>query len=278
MDIEEKDHLKSSAGESSSSERLLNPPEEVYMNEFPNRPADGLKMHDVERSVWQVTTSKENPEQPGVGKNNKSAKKRILKWDNTVNLSNVLTFITIISAAIGLYLQKKAVDVKVKDLQAVVNDLEEEKRKRELEGLEQNTSKLNGDNYNLNYTVTQLRAVGKIYDNQFIETIEQINTIINLLANSKIVPTNTIEQLKKMTLINEARREIYAHNIIYINKTEEFESQNEPREENYKTIDEYIVARQLYNDTLHKNTDRLLKKLDSLIQDPKNRLKKLYGQ
>lgn len=207
-----------------------------------------------------------------------NAKKRYFKWDNTVSIANVLTFITIVAAFLGLYFQKKVVDSKVKDLQAVVNDLEEEKRTRTLSELELATNKLNGDSYNLDYTVTQLRATEKINNQQFIETLDQINKIVDILCQSRISPQSKIQSLEKIKLINQARREIYAHYLIYAQKIEDFEEQNAPKKENYKTNEEFLAASKIYVDTLQKNTKRLLNMLDSLVQYPKKRLKEVYSE
>ena len=207
---------------------------------------------------------------------NETHKKSLLKWDNTFNIAHVLTLITIVAAFFGLYFQKKAVDVKVKDLQAVVNDLEDEKKTRELSALDFTTSKLNGDNYNLEYTTSQLRATEKITDQQFIETLDQINRIVKILLQSKTISQRESDTLNKIKSINLAKQEIYAHKLIYTQKTEEFETQNRPKRENYKNEEQYLIAQKTYIDTLQKNTSYLLKKFDSLLQGPKKTLKDLY--
>ncbi len=206
------------------------------------------------------------------------SKPRPIQWDGTINFGNILTIFTIILATVALLYQKKLVDTKVKDLQVVVDSLEQEKFVRHISNLEHESKILNGDSYNLDYTVTQLRGVQKIYNRQFIETLTQLNDIFTLIESQKKITPVELANLKNAKLINEARREIFIHNLIYYQKTENFALKYEPKKENFKDAKDYNLAVDKYNDTLRKNYKYLLAILDSLIKIPKNRIEEINGQ
>ena len=203
------------------------------------------------------------------------SKPRALKWDGTINFGNILTIFTIILATVALLYQKKLVDTKVKDLQVVVDSLEQEKFVRELSILEHESKIINGDTYNLDYTVTQLRVVQKTYNQQFIETLTQLNNIFTLIESQNQLDPVELANLKKAKLINEARREIFIHDLMFYQKTEDFSLRYEPKRENFYNDQDYISAVNKYTDTLRKNNNYLLGILDSLLETPKKRIEEL---
>jgi len=196
-----------------------------------------------------------------------------LKWNGEFNFGNLLTILVIFIAAVGLYYQKQIVETKVEDLQTVVAKLEEEKLNRELQGLQGEEKILNSFSYNLGYTVDQLRATGQITDYEFMFMLTEFNELIDLLLRQKgITPIES----KKLILLKERnlnKRDVFANGDIYRKRIVDFEQQNEPIKENYKTLEEYITAQSVYNDTLQKHIVILKHLLDSFLTEPVKKVK-----
>lgn len=210
-----------------------------------------------------------------VNKKLKTFRKPFLKWNGEFNLGNLLTILVIIIATIGLYYQKRTVQTKVDDLQAVVAKLEEEKLNREIQGL-QGEEKINKSfSYNLDYTTDQLRVTGQITDYEFIFMLNEFNELIDILLKRKDLTSIEKKKLELLMQRNINKQLIFANGDMYTTKIIEFEKVNEPKEENFKTKEAYITAQQIYVDTLNKKINNLLHLLDSLIREPIKNVKQL---
>lgn len=195
-------------------------------------------------------------------------KKPFLKWNGEINFGNILTVIVILIAAGGLLYQKKLVQTKVDDLQVVVDKLEEEKLTRELQGLKLEENTNNSISYNLGYTIDQLRATDQITSYEFEVMLTEFNELIDISLKRTDLSATERKILELLKQRNLNKREIYIHGDIYHKKIIEFEQANEPKEHNYKTLDEFVRAKQLYVDTLSKQIKYLLHLQDSFTREP----------
>jgi hypothetical protein len=202
-------------------------------------------------------------------------KKPFLKWNGEFNLGNLLTILVIIIATIGLYYQKRTVQTKVDDLQAVVAKLEEEKLNREIQGLQGEEKINNSFSYNLGYTIDQLRVTGQITDYEFMFMLTEFNELIDLSLKRKDLTSIEKQRLEILKQRNINKQLVFANGDMYTTKIIEFEKGYEPKEENFKTKEAYTAAQQIYVDTLNKKINSLLFLLDSLTREPIKNVRQL---
>ena len=203
----------------------------------------------------------------------KKEKTPFLKWNGELNFGNLLTILVIIIAALGLYYQKRIVETKVDDLQAVVAKLEEEKLNRELQGLQGEEKILNSFSYNLGYTVDQLRATGQITDYEFMFMLTEFNELIDLSLKRKDLTQTERNKLELFKARNISKRDVFANGDIYRKRIVDFEEKNAPKKENYKTTEEYNAAQTIYNDTLQKHINILQHLIDSFLTETIKKVK-----
>jgi hypothetical protein len=205
--------------------------------------------------------------------NKKVQKMPLLKWNGEVNSGNLLTILVVVIASFGLYYQKRAVETKVDDLQAVVAKLEEEKLNRELQGLQGEEKMLNSFSYNLRYTIDQLRMTGQISDYEFMFMHTEFNELIDLFLKRKDLTLLERRKLELLKARNINKQEVFAHGDIYTKRNLEFEEKNSPKRENYKTILEFNAAQSIYIDTLEKHINFMKHLLDSFLKEPVRKVK-----
>jgi len=161
---------------------------------------------------------------------------------------------------------------KVNDLNAVVKELEEEKFQREIQGLKQGAEMNKSFSFTLGNTTDRLRAMDGQNDNEFIFLLSEINEIIDLLLKKKDLTALEREKLELFKDRNYNKRLAYMFGRKYNYEVSQFENANEPKEENYKNIDDYINAQRHYADTLGKHTNMLLQILTNSIEEPKRKI------
>ncbi len=195
-----------------------------------------------------------------------------LKWNGEFNFGNLLTILVIVIAVFGLYYQKRIVETKVDDLQTVVAKLEEEKLNREWQGLQGDEKALNSFSYNLGYTVDQFRATGQIINYEFEFILTEFNELIDLSLKRKDLTQGERKKLELLKERNLNKKDVFLNADIYESRITEFEEKNAPKKESYKSIEEYNIARTIYNDTLQKHINILKHLLDSFLTQPVKKL------
>jgi len=197
---------------------------------------------------------------------------KCVNWNGEINLGHILTILTIIIAVIALSYQRLDLRTKVNDLDAVVRDLEEEKFQREIQGLKHSEEMSKSISFTLGNTTDRLREMNSQNHNEFIFLLSEVNEIIDLLLKRKDLTSLEIEKLKLLKNRNYHKRLIYIFGMQYSYEVGQFENTNEPKNENYKNIDDYIKAMRHYTDTLEKHSDMLLQLLRNSVEDPKKKV------
>ena len=196
-------------------------------------------------------------------KNELERKRSIISWNGEIDLGHILTILTIIIAVIALSYQRQDLQTKVEDLNAVVQKLEEEKYQRMLQGIEHSTK----FSFTLDHTTDRLRNINKLYDNEFMFLLSELNEIFDFLLKDKTLSSIEKEKISLLRHRNFHKQRIYLHAQKFSLDLVEFDALNAPKKENYGEPYQYINAIGLYPDTLRKHIDISLEKLKKSIEE-----------
>ena len=199
-------------------------------------------------------------------------KNKCVRWNGEINLGHILTILTIIIAIFALSYQRLDLKTKVNDLNVVVKGLEEEKFQREIQGLIQSAELNKHFSFTIGNTTDRLRDINNQNDNEFIFLLSEINEIIDLLLKRKDLTSLEREKLELFKDRNYNKRLFYMFGRKYNYEVSQFENANEPIEQDYKDIDDYINAKRHYADTLGKHTNMLLQILINSIEEPRRKI------
>jgi Mor family transcriptional regulator len=145
--------------------------------------------------------------------------------------------------------------------------LEEEKYQRELQGLKHNTELNKSFSYSLSHTTDRIREINNLYDKEFIFLFSELNEIFDLFLKEKHLTPIEKEKINLLKYRNYHQRLIYAYGRQFSYELIEFESQNEPKENDYEDFNQYINAKKIYPDTLSKHVDILLSNFKKNIEE-----------
>lgn len=98
--------------------------------------------------------------------------------------------------------------------------------------------------------------------------LTELNELIDISLKRADLSLTERKKLELLKQRNINKKEIYFHADMYHKKIIEFEQANEPKESNYKTLDEFVRVKQLYVDTLAKHIKFLLHLQDSFSREP----------
>jgi hypothetical protein len=205
----------------------------------------------------------------------KSKIRTFLKWNGEIKPGDIVTTVAVLIAFLALLYQRKDLETKVDDLQAVINKLDKEKSERELEGQQLEYNRLQSFNRSVELSTKQIAGSITNSDIEFMSLFGSLNKVIKFVSKRNALTPAENAELRLLHEEGNVMIEVNAHELEYHHQSDEFTKRFGPRLDNFSGASEYVAAQKWFVDSLQKNESFLLRQLDSAMKTPQKRLQEI---